>query len=176
MNKEVPNLVAHWDLFATLANLTGLEIPRGQAVDSVSFAHHLRPGLGGPERESIAMMGTDFHGNWFSALRWRNYKLVMPTARQQNPTPVADKSKYELYDLSTDMAETRDLSRDPAHQATASQIHRGFMEYLLECDALIYQETGRRGRNLLSSNERTNGTKSVPLVLPSHPGMAQDSS
>ena len=92
------------DIFATLCDLIGIEVPKRQAVDSVSFSHYMynetkTEGL----RKSLGMWSFVKHRNSFrlgqEAVRIGNMKLIHD---YQNNT-------FELYDLENDVSESKNL-------------------------------------------------------------------
>lgn len=100
--------VCQTDLLATLADLIGAELPPDAGEDSTSFAPVL---LGEtPSGDRPPMIHHSARGRF--AIRDRKWKLVMETRRQ----------KRELYDL----------SRDPAEQRNVIDAHRQIAQRLTE--------------------------------------------
>jgi arylsulfatase A-like enzyme len=90
-------LVAGFDWYPTFAALAGASVPADRIVDG----HDLAPLLYGtepapPVRDSLAF----YEGARLVAVRWKEWKLVLRDKRN------------ELYDLSTDLAEARDVAAE----------------------------------------------------------------
>lgn len=93
------------DLFATLSDMAGIEVPYGQANDSVSFADYLldeskSQGL----REYLGVFRFDNNKiqNSSGSIRKGSMKLIYDYINRT----------VELYDLSNDISETNDVSAD----------------------------------------------------------------
>jgi arylsulfatase A-like enzyme len=86
---------AHWDMLPTLADIAGATVPAG--LDGLSMARALR----GQRQPAHAFLYWEFHERGFQQAarmgRWKGVRLKAG-------------APLELYDLSTDPAETRDLS------------------------------------------------------------------
>jgi len=102
--KTVDNLMGINDLFATLCNIVGVEIPRGQAVDSISFTDYLTDsGI------------TKANNNRKNLGIWRYEKRGGPLVSEAILTPEfklvhhAIEDTFELYNLKKDLNETIDL-------------------------------------------------------------------
>ena len=93
--------ICQTDLLATLAELVGANVPDHAGEDSVSFLAELLPPKKAAEGVSKYRLPVVHHssGGGF-AIRDRQWKLIMPHRRQ----------KLELYDLSLDPSEQKDLS------------------------------------------------------------------
>ncbi|GFH50068.1 hypothetical protein CTEN210_06544 [Chaetoceros tenuissimus] len=94
-------LVGINDIYATLADFVGFDIPDGSAQDSISFADHAKSEGKASNR--------DFFGVWnwagrvnSQAIRYGKYKYAMV---------FNDKNDEYLYDLSNDVREKRNLLR-----------------------------------------------------------------
>mmetsp|Transcript_23261 Transcript_23261/g.28576 ORF Transcript_23261/g.28576 Transcript_23261/m.28576 type:complete len:555 (+) Transcript_23261:54-1718(+) len=95
-------LVGLNDLYATLCDIAGINVPSGQAEDSVSFADHLFD-------QSNTDGLREYLGTWqfkdalvSQAIRKNNMKLIH---NYQNDT-------FELYDLEDDLLETNNIASD----------------------------------------------------------------
>ncbi|WP_372808919.1 sulfatase-like hydrolase/transferase, partial [Pontiella sp.] len=87
--------VCQTDLLATLADLLGVVLDDDSGEDSVSFYDVLRDASAAPTR--LPMVHHEMNGRF--AVRSEDWKLVMPW----------EGSGYELYDLSSDPAETNNV-------------------------------------------------------------------
>lgn len=90
-------LVGLNDIYATLADIVGFDIPDGSAQDSISFADHALSEAIDSKRE--------FFGVWLwkstsYALRWGNFKYSVT---------YNEVTEENLYDLNTDVKEERNL-------------------------------------------------------------------
>jgi arylsulfatase A-like enzyme len=86
---------AHWDMFPTFTDVAGVSAPRG--LDGVSILRTLR----GQPQPPPAFLYWEFHERGFQqAVRMGSWKAVRP----------AKDVPLELYDLSRDRAETRDVA------------------------------------------------------------------
>ena len=90
-------LVGLNDIYATLADFVGLDIPDGSAQDSISFADHAKSEEKTSDREFFGVW------NWArgssQGIRYGKYKYAM----------MFDTHDEYLYDLSTDVREERNL-------------------------------------------------------------------
>ena len=104
------HLVGLNDVFASLCDLTGIKVPPGQAVDSVSFANYAldetkQEGL----RESIGIWKIDAKGVKASAARPRSAALRKGNMKliYEYKTDVT-----ELYDLTSDISEKTNIAAE----------------------------------------------------------------
>ncbi len=90
------------DLYATICELVGIDIPRGSAEDSVSFAKLLYS-ENNLEDARTSLATWDYKGGILEAeaIRSNNLKLI----RHVNPP------KIEMFDLGSDVSEANDISR-----------------------------------------------------------------
>lgn len=126
--KAINALVGIQDLYATLADLTGVALPASQARDSLSFLpllmgeskrarRHMVHEADRPEDDAA---DGGIEGRHF-AYRSGRWKLVLNEARN----PVG------LYDLATDPSETTNLESHPAHRSIVSELKSGLESALV---------------------------------------------
>lgn len=90
-------VMAHWDVFPTLAELAGARLPDG--LDGISMVHALR----GEAQRSHDFLYWEFHERGFQqAVRMGRWKAVR----------LKPEVSLELYDLQTDPREERDVARE----------------------------------------------------------------
>ncbi|MFK7851026.1 MAG: arylsulfatase [Akkermansiaceae bacterium] len=91
---------AYWDLMPTFVEMTGTAPPTGYKTDGLSLLDFLKGG-NAPERDYFYW---ELHegGGGKQAARWGDWKAV-------RPKPMGE---IEIYDLSKDLAETKDLATD----------------------------------------------------------------
>jgi arylsulfatase A-like enzyme len=104
---ESSSTVCLVDLFATCAELAGLEIPGGAAEDSHSFVPALR-GENYTRNEPVV----HHSANGTFALRSQQWKLVLGNGSGGREAPVGQPfgEPYQLFDLSQDLGESKDLA------------------------------------------------------------------
>ncbi len=92
------------DIVATMAEITGTEIPDHAAEDSLSFYPALL-GKTDPVKEHEAIINHSYRGQF--AVRTKEWKLIFPLVRPagKNPSTKGD----ELYDMTKDPGETTNL-------------------------------------------------------------------
>lgn len=90
------------DIYPTLIDLAGIPRPKQQLLDGTSFAQFLRGGEE-PRRDTIFFHFPSYigAGGPSSAMRKGNYKLIEQF----------ESGKVELYDLSKDIGESRDIAK-----------------------------------------------------------------
>jgi len=94
------HISAFWDLMPTLAELTGTEVPEN--IDGISFLPTL---LGKGKQKEHDYLFWEFHEQGGKmAVRMGNWKAVLLNINKKQ------QGKTELYDLSTDISETKDLA------------------------------------------------------------------
>ncbi|NME70146.1 arylsulfatase [Flammeovirga aprica] len=92
---------AFWDVLPTFAEIVGAEIPQDHNIDGISFL----PTLKGKQQKEHEYMYWEFHGGGGRvATRFGKWKGV------QYHLNKPEKSKIELYDLSVDAGEEKDVS------------------------------------------------------------------
>jgi arylsulfatase A-like enzyme len=91
--------IAFWDILPTVAELAGGKIPDGVPADGVSIVPTL---LNGTSIERDTFYWELHEGKTIQAARWKDWKFVRNGIRK----PI------ELYDLKTDLAESKDLAKE----------------------------------------------------------------
>ena len=87
---------AFWDFLPTAAEIAGASAPT--SIDGISMV----PGFTGGQQREHEYLYWEFHEGGFSqAIRWGNWKAVRVKSRT---------APIELYDLATDIAETRNVA------------------------------------------------------------------
>ncbi|MFM9001691.1 MAG: sulfatase/phosphatase domain-containing protein, partial [Opitutia bacterium] len=118
-----PQLVGQIDLFATFAEITGAKPAEGQGEDSFSFAPVLADASAPPVRSSIISQSI----NGYFAIRDGSWKLALsagsggwsaprPGTKEEQGLPPS-----QLFDLSSDLGETRNLVDQQKPRAEAMQ-------------------------------------------------------
>ena len=97
---ETDHLSAHWDMLPTAAELAGIDVPAG--IDGISLLPTLL-GNGLQKQHDYLYWETDGKSGW-QALRKGKWKAHL----QHVGDPA--RTKFELYDLSSDIAEENDVS------------------------------------------------------------------
>jgi arylsulfatase A-like enzyme len=112
---NISSLTGLQDVYATLAEVSGPQIPSGQALDSISFLPQLR-GSDSPDRKDMMFQGTKEHSRL--AFRVGDLKLITDLKR----------NALELYDLSADLSEENNLVEDAAYADELETIAARFAE------------------------------------------------
>jgi len=124
-NETRGNLVSLNDIYATLCDLVGIEVPALSAQDSVSIADHI---ISAPNTDSLrnSLAVFDYNSGMLQAdsLLKGNLKLIR-FFEMFSSVP----SHIEMYNLEDDISESKDLSRD-------SRFGTVIDEMLLELKAL----------------------------------------
>ena len=95
-----PHLIGLNDLFATLSSLVGIEVPAGQAIDSLDYANYIRNETMNDNLREHFGVWTLKNGKFFEeSIRKQNLKLIR---NRQTETVL-------LYDLEADISETNNL-------------------------------------------------------------------
>lgn len=109
---ETDHISAHWDLLPMAAELAGVDVPAG--IDGISFLPTLL-GRGKQKQHDHLYWETDGKSGW-QAIRKGNWKAHL----QHVGDPA--RTKFELYDLSSDIAEEHDVSA--AHPAITREMRQ----------------------------------------------------
>jgi arylsulfatase A-like enzyme len=122
---ECDTPVISQDLYPTLLELSGVPVPKDQAVDAVSLVPLLDRKGSLPERSLFWHYPhySNQGGRPGGAVRTGNYKLI----------EFFEDSKVELYDLSTDPGEERDLA--PAQPERAEEMRKRLADWRKSVDA-----------------------------------------
>ncbi len=101
------------DLFATICDLVGVEIPEGQAIDSISFAQYIQDATSAQNlREELGVWTYDNKILIEESIRKGNLKLI----RNRHSNAVA------LYGLASDISETNNLANLPVFKQTVDEM------------------------------------------------------
>jgi len=139
------DLIESTDVFSTLFELCGLDVPRRN--QGRSFAQRIA-GVGSPYQprecvicenvipEVISMPGRDWEhvyepGKGIAGVRHPDAKMVR-TERYKYCYYVGN--GHELYDLANDPDEMHNLADDPAHQPVVNDMRRRLLDYMITCD------------------------------------------
>ncbi|MEX0325047.1 MAG: sulfatase/phosphatase domain-containing protein, partial [Puniceicoccaceae bacterium] len=103
------------DLYRTLADIAGVDVPDGQALDSISFKKQLLGQSTGPHRIHQMTQTTGDNGD----LAWREneWKLIMEI----------DGRPRELYNLTGDPFEQNNLIAHPDQRERIGRMHKDFL-------------------------------------------------
>jgi arylsulfatase A-like enzyme len=109
-NVQYPHLLSLTDVFATLAELTGIQLPENQGSDSESFLHVLRGDLAKPHRTSMVHHSS---GNMY-AIRSEGWKFIqgLGSGGFTDPTRINPESggpTGQLYRIDSDPLEQENL-------------------------------------------------------------------
>jgi len=101
-NEKRSNLVGLNDIFSTICDIIGIDVPDGSAQDSVSFAHYIRASNNTSGLRSTLSNWDYSKGTLQSeAVRFGHLKLIRHFG--------AGTGTDELYDLASDLSETKNL-------------------------------------------------------------------
>ena len=103
--RESGELIAHLDLLASFAALTGQKLPDNAGPDSFNVL----PALLGEKRETPCREFLVEHGN-FLALRQGSWKFISGGKAGGKKSPPRVENDAQLYDLSTDIGERNNLA------------------------------------------------------------------
>jgi len=145
-NETRSNLVGLSDMFSTLCELAGVEVPDDQAKDSISFANHLfQANVTDGLRRTLGTWRYGFKRLLQESLHMDGMKLIY---NFQNET-------YEMYDLLKDKSETNDIYN---HTKIRNRTTVDTMEITLHQQSPCYD---RRGRFLIEKKKKK---KSLQMV------------
>ncbi|NUM52826.1 MAG: sulfatase [Candidatus Hydrogenedentes bacterium] len=134
-------MAANFDLYATFANLAGVELPKDRIVDSKDIWPLLsgQQGATTPHEQLYY-----YHGANLCGVRSGAWKLHLDVAPVQGPAPKDDAPAREnLYDLSIDIGEQKDVAK---HHPDIVERLRGLMEQARQ--DLGDLRTGVTGKNI----------------------------
>ena len=128
---DVP--VIGYDLLPTIADLAGYTKSMPDYIDGGSFLELLDDGVGRVERPADALFHHRYASYLHSSIRAGNYKLLKFWNDSTN-----HKAGIELYDLSKDLEETKDLAtRLPGK---AKELEAMLVDYIEKVDANVTGE------------------------------------
>lgn len=117
------HLIGLNDLFATLADLTDVEVP-DSVMDSTSFADYIGSNDESGLREFLATWKISENDITAIAVRWNNFKYI------QQAAPGSRTGVHEsLFDLSDDISETNNLIQETQYEEMVSRM-RAYLETL----------------------------------------------
>jgi len=107
-------LVGLNDVYATLCDAAGIDVPSGQALDSISFYDYITHGMDtdNASRDSLGVWLRTKSVGREESFRQGNMKLI-----RRNIPPY-----FELYDLDVDLFETNDLSSNEDYQTLLQEM------------------------------------------------------
>ncbi|MBF0198268.1 MAG: sulfatase-like hydrolase/transferase [Planctomycetes bacterium] len=106
-------LMLNYDMYATLANITGSDIPAGHAIDSLDASNYLLKGTASPRIKHVHY----FHQPM--AFRKGKYKLHFFT-RERSRDPITGKRDPNL---TQDPPLLFDMSKDPQEKQNIASLH-----------------------------------------------------
>ena len=114
MGETRDRLIGLNDVYATLCDAAGINVPSGQAMDSVSFYDYIFHGRdeANASRDSMGFWLRTKKNGREESFREGNMKLI----RRNNPPYL------ELYDLEKDLFESNDLSSEEAYQSILQEM------------------------------------------------------
>jgi arylsulfatase A-like enzyme len=105
------------DIYATICDLVGVNIPFRSASDSVSFADYIVSNNTKSLRETLAVF--DYKQGMLQNDSFRYGDLKVVRSFKEHSREV---SSVELYDLKSDLSETTDLSQEPKYTTIIDQM------------------------------------------------------
>ncbi len=130
-----PEMAANFDIYPTLAKLAGATVPEDRIIDGRDIWPLLsgQPGAKSPHEALFY-----YRGNALQAVRSGRWKLIL----EHQPQGSKETTPLALYDLETDIGETRDLS------AGYPKLVQRLQQMAEKCrDDIGDSVTGRTGRN-----------------------------
>ena len=117
-NEERKRMVGLNDIYATICDLVGIDVPYGSAQDSVSFAKYI-----------VSNNNDDALRQHFATWSF-NQKPIIQSIRSGDLKLIytSGESTMELYDLGSDLSETMDLSKDANYTKTIGDMYRKLVE------------------------------------------------
>ncbi|MPZ17843.1 MAG: sulfatase-like hydrolase/transferase [Luteitalea sp.] len=112
-------LATTMDMLPTFAHLTGGRPPQDRTIDGRNI-WPLLAGEAGAKSPHVAFFC--YHRSHLLAVRSGKWKLQVPLPEEADAGAADQKNPAGLYDLSTDIAETRDVSRE--HPAIVAQLSK----------------------------------------------------
>ena len=132
------NLIGLNDLYRTICNLVGVEVPNNQAVDSMNFAKYL---LNAQKDAGLR--------KWYGAWMYDSSRLIREVMRYKEMKLVRSfqNDTYELFNLTDDISESKDISRE--NDDTVQKLFRKlrFEGPCYDKGGLFKVETKNRKRN-----------------------------
>ena len=121
-NHKNNGLVAVQDTAATISEILNLPIEADQLLDSISLEKTLfSPDNTSPQRNSFLIVNHNKDFPFEYALRYENFKLIL---RELEDT----EQIIGLYDLSTDITESINLSNDPNYNSIKNDLLQRYYE------------------------------------------------
>jgi arylsulfatase A-like enzyme len=100
--KQVSNDIVHQiDLFPTLANIVGADVPKDRIMDGVDQTGFLMGKSDKSARESVMI----YIGNDLFGLKWRNWKLLLKQMDENSPYAIKNLAYPTIYNLLVDPKE-----------------------------------------------------------------------
>ncbi len=123
----VNGLVSAVDVFPTICELTGMNIPSG--IDGRSLVPMMSGDSAGRDAVFIQFDGNGARGNFQRAIIRGNHKLIVDMFK--------DEVFLELYDLVSDPEETANLAFDPEHRARLTTMLNMLSTHMTETGDLL---------------------------------------
>jgi len=130
----VAELAQHVDLYPTLVDFAGIEMPEGPPLDGVSLRSLIEdPDADWPERILFTHNGIDETNRYPGAVRTPRYRLVTrikgPQAGSQSVNRDETRTPWELYDMKEDPGEKNDIaSGNPELVAELSGLYEAWID------------------------------------------------
>ncbi len=132
------HLVGLNDLYATLCDFAGIEIPEGQAIDSISFADYA---LNQDKKQGLR----EYLPTW----EMSNNKLVRAAIRKGSMKLIRDyrSKEFELYNLTADISEMNDISE--GNEELIDAMFEKLKEFRFCYDNKFLFKVKKRGTNII---------------------------